>query len=146
MNTNEQISDVLRKAGEDVQQGMWCRSSWFTDTPGLDDDGLSWAPEEVFDLNMSVEKLSALHRCAEGSIIMATRMAGLGLDVYKRAVNAVDNSLVANCNDCQHSEDHGVQIVLHEHNDLHMDEMDPFEAGQHLSEIFRDTADRLISG
>ncbi len=141
---DQEISDVLRKAGEDVQQGMWCQASWFTDKPGIHDDGLSWAPEEVFDFGMSVERLSKYYRCAEGSIILATRIAGLELEVYEAAVGAVDYNLTECCEQCRHSSTQGVAIALHEHNDLHMDGMDPFEAGHHLSEIFRDTADRLI--
>ncbi len=144
---DQQISDVLRKAGEDVQQGMWCQTAWFTDTPDIEDDsGLSWAPEEVFDFHMTVEQLSEYHRCAEGSIILATKIAGLDLEAYQLAVEAVDNNLVSHCDDCRESAEHGTEVALHEHNDGHMSDMDPFEAGQHLSEIFRDTADRLISG
>ena len=141
---DQELHDVLIKAGEDVQQGMWCMGSWFSEQADwrLSDDGLSWAPEEVFTLQLTVEKLSKLHRCAEGSIALATITAGLPLSVYQQAVGAVDKNLDNHCDKCEAA--HSSETVLHEHNDGHMEYMNPFEAGQHLSEIFRATADRIM--
>ena len=145
LDRDQQIHDVLIKAGEDVQQGMWCMGSWFAqDEDSINnDEGLTWAPEEIFDLNMSVETLQKLHRCAEGSILLATRIAGLDLKVYEKAVEAVDGHLRTICDDCELTSRYG-DVVLHEHNDMHMKGMTPFDAGQHLSEIFRDAAHRML--
>lgn len=141
---DQEIHDVLIKAGEDVQQGMWCTGAWFTED-AENDDGLSWAPEEAFKLTMTVESLSKLHRCAEGSIALATITARLPLSVYHHAVGKVENNLPNHCGSCDKNKMLGADYPLHEHNDGHMKEMDPFTAGQHLAWVFQDTADRMTA-
>ncbi len=139
----QQLHDVLIKAAEDVQQGMWCQGSWFVSR--CEDNDLAYAAEEAIGLQMSVETLQKLHRCAEGSIALSIVMAGLNEDDYKATVDAVAEALPDHCDTCNRYDSiPGADHPLYQHNDDHMDGMSAFDAGQHLSEIFRSTADAVL--
>lgn len=146
------IKDILLKAAEDVQQGLWCSGSWFSE---FGDSGPSYADNEFFDLvrpesgsehrSMAVEDFSSYHRCAEGSIALATAMAGYGPNMYRSAVKAVEDHM-KDSNLCPLKLPHS----LSSHNDtcilsmfFDTTETLPFDAGQHLAELFRSTAEAL---
>ena len=152
IHPKEQTHDILIKAAEDVQEGMWCTGQWFTNNPSiLNFPNMvreeSYGSDEAFDLQMTASKLSKMHRCAEGSIALATIMAGLGKGAFTLAIGAVNKNLRNHCDRCKRDEDlyggpSGTgHSSLNNHNDAHMAGMESFDAGQHLAEIFRDTAD-----
>ena len=140
----QQIHDILIKAAEDVQQGMWCRGAWFTNTPGEDEDGILL--EDAFSMrliNISAEGLAKMNRCAEGSIALATIQAGLRRSDYEATLSAVQSNLNSHCERCENRSENAPSLNLH--NDSHMAVMESFDAGQHLAEIFRDTAEKVIT-
>jgi hypothetical protein len=118
--------DILLKAAEDVQQGMWCKGSWFHDSGYGLSRVLEAAEEEV-------ALLAASRRCAQGSLVLATRLLGGTEDDYLDAENAVDNRLMSHV---------GWWSGLIAYNDDSLPD-DPFEAGQQLAELFRTTAEAL---
>lgn len=138
------ISDILIKAAEDVQQGMWCRNDWFRG-----DDGERWAETELFSGFLSVEKAQGLQRCAEGSVALATLLLGGTVSDFDAAVDDVrtnlPNSRACGCDPatacrCDSCASHPISLA--HHNDKHLPD-DPFEAGQTLAELFRTTAESL---
>ena len=147
IHPKEQTHDILIKAAEDVQEGMWCTGQWFTNNPihlGFPNNAQeeSFGSDEAFDRQVSAGKLSKMHRCAEGSIALSTIIAGLGKGAFILAIAAVNKNLPRHCNGCNYSPD---PASLNNHNDAHMAGMDSFSAGAHLAEIFRDTADKVIN-
>ena len=155
------ISDILIKSAEDVQQGMWCTGAWFTnkrqismemqenplDVANIAETEVAYGDSEVFDNELSVDHLKSLQRCAEGSIALATIIAGENSMMYRKAVKAVERVLPDHCESCARtSVDYPDQPVsLNAHNDGHLYSVDEFEAGQKLSELFRDTAEKIIT-
>ena len=157
IHPKEQTSDILIKAAEDVQEGMWCTGQWFTNNAAIAEypnntleQEESYGSDEAFDMQMTAGKLSKLHRCAEGSIALSAIIAGLGKGAFYLAIGAVNKNLRNHCDRCKTDEDlYGVDssgvASLNNHNDAHMAGMDSFSAGTHLAEIFRDTADKVIT-
>ncbi len=149
MTDPQVIHDILIKAAEDVQEGMWCIGAWFTSNPDNEDNEFVVSPETAFSPRQTVAKLSKLHRCAEGSILLSTRMAGHGIGVYHQALHAVQNNLKADCESCRRQSG---TPSLNYHNDTCLSrretgvtEEHQFEAGQRLAELFRVSADRVIN-
>jgi hypothetical protein len=124
-----ETKDILFKAAEDVQQGMWCKGSWFHL------DGMHWAnPFTLIEGGDNVERATASERCAEGSIALATRLLGGTNADFEKARYKVETQI--SC------EGHAGRATLAEHNDYCLGD-DPFEAGQQLAELFRATAEAL---
>lgn len=115
LRNRDTVKDILLKAASDVGQGMWCIGSWFTKPKTVKEDGkvmvvedYSYADIEVFGLITSplpeslystrsredwISVLSKMERCAEGSIALATIMAGKSQDLYEAIVRYVADFL-----------------------------------------------------
>lgn len=127
--------DILIKAAEDVQQGMWCQGALFK---------MAWPADDIFVSSHVKELAQKAPRCAEGSINLATALSGGDWADAEKAIHAVNAVLGEFCDEKIHfGEDLLPCNTLYHHNDHHMDDMDSFEAGQHLAEIFRVAASRL---
>ena len=154
----ESISkDILYKAAEDVQRGLWCRGNWFLGEDGeemrswdqqaytwLDDDQqealfeteFSYIEEDDIRRTLPMEErlewLSRSKKCAEGSIFFAAMFLGYGRDQAEHAVRMV--------------EEHGEVPVrfgsLIDYNDSGLPN-NIFDAGSILAEHFRKAADSL---
>lgn len=124
------VKDILYKAAEDVQSGMWCKGSWLQTSEGDIYDSFPWA------INLATAPLNNLNRCAEGSIGVAVALIGGGRSEWEAATRAVSRNL-PDC-DCLPP---GHTSIPH-FNDDHLPD-DPFEAGAQLAELFRSTADAL---
>ena len=137
--TTENTADILRKAASDVEQGMWCIGSWFKnpeDTESFSDMELWGLSDEngVAEIDKDlVDRAQRFHRCAEGSISLATAILGLSYHESRLAIGAV--------------EDHMGIDALSSFNDAVLPRMveNAYEAGQYLGEQFRKAAD-AISG
>ena len=115
--------DILYKAAEDVQQGMWCMGQWFEDQGEV---SVTRVYDKLTD-RLSVEQMQSSPRCAEGSLVLSTRLLGGTAEDYGKAVGAVEAR---------------IDRALFIFND-HSLPNDPFSAGQQLAELFRSTADAL---
>lgn len=58
------IKDILLKAAEDVQSGMWCRETWFEGHNMDEEWEISANPAVVFQA-ISVVQMAQSKRCAE---------------------------------------------------------------------------------
>lgn len=123
--TKSMAKDILLKAAEDVQSGMWCKDFYFaTDTNACDLDVLTGT--------LALKEALASKRCAHGSLALATKLLGGSVDEYEYASGAVIDRLV--------EYDH-LDGLVHFNDEVLPD--DPFEAGQELAELFRKTAEGL---
>jgi hypothetical protein len=121
--------DIILKAAEDVGSGMWCRNEWFS---GVRSDDTTSRHSVAFAADVTIEQLQESKRCAEGSIQLATRLLGGGSDDSEAAIMAVEKEM-------RSRGAHGG--ALFSYND-HLPD-DPFEAGQQLADLFRETAETL---
>jgi len=154
-------SDILTKASEDVKQGMWCTNHAFLEAemrmerelPNHQLYATLW-PSSQYDEGfvdvITIDEALASHRCAEGSLALATALAGGGKDDFAAVLSWVNDALPAMC-----LVDPGDCNVLHEHNDYHiLDYPDreltvvnhekAFEAGEHFAEVFIVARDRMM--
>ena len=120
--------DILYKAAEDVQQGMWCRDFWFAAADGT---GIEATDGMLVAGTYPLEEALKARRCAEGSIAIATALLGGDQSDLFQAQDAVRQVCY---------ERYATGIIGF--NDDHLPD-DPFEAGQQLAELFRETADAL---
>lgn len=118
--------DILLKAAEDVQSGMWCKRDYF-----VTEDPVHYIDVDIFDGTLKTGAAQASKRCAHGSLALATRLLGGDTNDYRFAADAAVRQLWK----LGHSS-------LVEFNDDHLPD-DPFEAGQQLAELFRTTAESL---
>jgi hypothetical protein len=118
------VKDILLKAAEDVQSGMWCKGAYFREAPEVHDGTLF--SEDLIDAAL------ASHRCAEGSLMVAAKLLGGTQTDWSKASLAVSGRLRRK----------GYQGGLIGFNDEKLPD-DPFEAGQQLAELFRSTAEAL---
>lgn len=125
-----EIRDILLKAAEDVQSGMWCKGEWYA--------GLS--QEEFQPWNIDLETALATQRCAEGSIGVAILLLGAGEGEFLDTQAAINRHL-SEGNSCTIACLNYENPLVHL-NDRHLPD-DPFEAGQQLAELFRQTAESL---
>ena len=123
--SKDMVRDILIKAAEDVQSGMWCKGHYFHDAETVhygnlfsDDDLLSDA--------------LASRRCAEGSLMVATKLLGGSRSDYANASEALHQRL----------RELDLAYSLIAYNDEELPD-DPFDAGQQLAELFRNTAEAL---
>lgn len=117
------IKDVLLKAAEDVQAGMWCQHTLFK------------IPGGKLVEYMRVEELLGVRRCAEGSIYLASRL------LIKDPTEA--NILAGKASNAVHEyadkhQSFGDHQRLWQFNDYALPRDDPFEAGQRLASLFRE--------
>lgn len=121
--------DILLKAAEDVQQGMWCKTSTFrvNGEARLVTDLLYGDSNFDFIDPITLDQAMASKRCAQGSLGVATMLLGGRFDEYTAALTAVQDR---------------IGTLLWVYNDDHLPD-DPFEAGQQLAELFRTTAESL---
>jgi hypothetical protein len=138
------VKDILLKAAEDVQSGMWCQGRWF-----IDEDGKGYSDGDLMIFGgLTMEKALKSHRCAEGSIALSTQLLGGVVYDYEAALAEVGKTLEARpyppTTACAFDNDHSHQSIrlLSHFNDIHLPG-DPFEAGQILAELFRSTAEAL---
>ena len=120
------IKDILLKAAEDVQQGMWCRGVWFhghIDTASAQD---------LLSGELTADDAQKMHRCAEGSIALATAMLGGDYSTYLTTLGHAADHI-----------NHEAGEFVSDHNDKCMKGMDAFDAGQEWATIFRRAADAL---
>lgn len=95
MDNTAEIADILLKAAEDVQAGLWCTGSWFKDPKDEDTayadtdmvitgnlDYSNTFHTESVGILFPVEKISRMQRCAEGSIMLSAIIAGPVEGVY----------------------------------------------------------------
>jgi len=125
------VKDILLKAAEDVQSGMWCSGAWFAsrrDPQYCSEEELS--SDAAFELGADAVK--GKYRCAEGSIQLATVLLGGTRDDYGNALHHVNATL----------RERTSYNLLEAFNDCALP-ADPFDAGQQLAELFRSTAEAL---
>jgi hypothetical protein len=118
------VKDILLKAAEDVQSGMWCKGDYFREAPEVYDGTLF--SDDLIDAAL------ASHRCAEGSLMVATKLLGGTRTDWMKTSTAVSGRL----------RETGYFGGLIGFNDENLPD-DPFEAGQILAELFRSTAEAL---
>lgn len=142
MSDREAIKDILLKAAEDVQGGMWCQGALFAGNNNL--------YGEIFVSRPALEEAQGKLRCAEGSVGLAAALQGFPEEIAQAAILHVCEVLPDLCDQKGPGRDIRTDEfttrpcdTLFHHNDHHMDGMGYFEAGQHLAEIFRVAADRL---
>lgn len=141
MSDREAIKDILLKAAEDVQQGMWCQGALFA--------GKNDLYGEIFISKPALEEAQGKLRCAEGSVGLAAALQGFPEEISQAAILHVCETLPDLCDQPGPGQPDAVTRdprpcdTLFHHNDHHMDDINAFEAGQHLAEIFRVAADRL---
>lgn len=138
---NDTYRDILIKAAEDVQQGLWCTGHWFYD----DKNHVGYLADHIFakGTGLTLEDAALMRKCAEGSVAYATVQAGGGVQDYQKVIKLV-NANVPDCDDCYDAFDARFNPkTLNHYNDVHLDSMDQFGSGQKLAELFRKTADSL---
>lgn len=116
-----EVRDILLKAAEDVQQGMWCKEFWFIDPR----TNAHYFDFDLFGDDLSIETAQASKRCAAGSIALAAALLGGSWPEAREAGWVVQAQL-------------GEGLL-----DFNERFVDPFEAGQQLAELFRTTAEAL---
>lgn len=166
--TDEEFKDILIKAAEDVQQGMWCSGALFQTVGGvwdmyleivpeslsssfisLDESVMSYSPMETIEsVILNAEKASKSHRCAQGSIALAAALLGHGRqpvleEILSRADELVTKALYEHCSSCAEASFYRLSFLIVTHNDCHMRGYGPFEAGVFWAEIFRESAEAL---
>lgn len=122
--------DILLKAAEDVQQGMWCRGGWFRN---IHSGTYLMRMPDMWGSRQTLDYLTRHQRCAGGSLALATANAGGDYKSWVDTLSAVGATIRQTCDCAGH---------LQGHND-HCLSDDPFEAGQQLAELFRTTAESL---
>lgn len=131
-------ADILLKAAEDVQSGMWCRGAMFRNEDEI--GGQTFLPG--FDLDL--EQALKMRRCAIGSIAVATEALGGSDAEYRVACHRAANWLPETDAPFDVPGLAGnPEAQLAHFNDYELDANDPFEAGQTLAEIFRSAATSL---
>lgn len=119
--------DILVKAAEDIQEGMWCRGSAFFDEISCS----QFPPEAMFDEEfLTLETATRSRRCAQGELALAAKRLGGDVDDFAHAESYVRTHL-GNCR-CG---------SVWSHNDHCMDTLDVFSAGQEWARIFREVAE-----
>jgi hypothetical protein len=159
MTMSEQLTkDILIKAAEDVERGLWCEGSWFqvdgaTMPPvvkgwfgshwNLDDQTIetqpAWSLDEEATFGMAdavgadlvTEWLDKSKKCAEGSILFSTLLLGGGKGDYYKAVNVVESTQLDGRS-------------LNEFNDTDLDSRYPKGSGMELGSMFRRAADTIV--
>lgn len=131
-------TDILLKASEDVQSGMWCKGSMFRH-PG-EETGTVMIPGEF-----TPEEVARMERCAIGSLAYATALLGGDADDYRAACQRVSTWIelpprMQDMLDAQSTVEPEATIV--QFNDAVLPD-DPFEAGQQLADLFRRAAEGL---
>lgn len=124
--------DILLKAAEDVQSGMWCKRGWFVDESGAEHQNGAALWETNRLLALSVEEAMSMRRCGGGSILLATALLGGDWEDANAAIGIIDSALRMSAK----------AAGLPSFNDEILPD-DPFEAGQQLAELFRQTAEAL---
>lgn len=115
------VRDILLKAAEDVQSGMWCKGAFFENHKSYTDRAL------IVGL-LPLDKAMASKRCARGSLAVATKLLGGTVEEYDAVESVATDAALRR----------GARSLV-EFNDGFPD--DPFEAGQQLAAFFRQAAD-----
>lgn len=128
-------TDILLKAAEDVQSGMWCKGAMFESAGQPTTVVLGYT-------NLSADELGRMKRCAVGSIALATILFGGKSPDYHDACERVA-ALIELPADvlpptlATPAFGEGTVIAFNDY--VLVD--DPFEAGQELAELFRRAAE-----
>lgn len=130
------VKDILIKAAEDVQSGMWCKGDYFGDR--IDEkrnvvEPYMFGPSALFAESGGFEYVANRYRCAEASLALVTWQLGGSEHNYCAALRVVNDTLAARYGGAEPPR-------LHEFNDYTLPD-DPFEAGQALADLFREAAD-----
>ena len=156
---DKQIKDILIKAAEDVQQGMWCVGKWFSHR-GFSDCDLFPGAFPHYNPSPAIRKLSIDHRlelaqgserCAEGSIALATALLGGTHNDYLEAIRAVEQEkdpgdpkmMIEDYGGLADYNDTRLVEVVRDGETVSITEGSRFAAGQILAGIFRSAADKL---
>lgn len=117
--------DILIKAAEGIQEGMWCRHTAFS-VPMKGSMGTN----TIFNGDLTLDEALSSYRCAMGELGLRTvQLGGNGDDYFEARAAVTRVLLVIKCNgECVGS--------ISSHNDYCM-KGDAFSAGQEWAEMFR---------
>lgn len=125
-------ADILRKAAEDVQPGVWCQGAMFHEEDG---HLLTQTPGAYFDLDRAL----ASKRCAVGSIAIATQLLGGNYYDYQNALQRL-SMWIDLPEGIEPPTTHAEHVVI-TFNDYVLDVTDPVGSGARLAELMRTAAD-----
>lgn len=135
--------DILIKAAEGIQEGMWCVGDWFSSLPATNPHYISFNGPMVDDLfeedsELELEALSKMYRCVEGELAFRTLILGGTLSDYSAVEKLVNDRLPEICENCKQRKARDGELDLFDHNDQCMGpDKDVFTAGQEWADIFR---------
>lgn len=120
--------DILVKAAEGIQEGLWCRGVKF----------LGFTPEqallgEMYGTSLTLDMVRPVQRCALGELEFRTAELGGKFSDFSAVRYVVSEAVNEACD-----MPHGAAIV--DHNDKCLYDADIFTAGQEWAEIFRKAA------
>lgn len=136
--------DILVKAAEGIQEGMWCRNAAFREPDQDADEGETWAGS-LFGTSSkwSLAMAASAERCATGELAYRTAQLGGKFGDYYTICGYVGDVIAEECSVRVHErEDDDGEDQITWHNDRCLPfAMDAFSAGQEWARIFRQVAE-----